>query len=85
MAKSKTFQPLRKNAPGRRPWAPMRLYHCSGDRTVPFTNSVLARNQFHTNGARHVLLVDPLPGADHGAGAVPCFLTAKQWLDSLKQ
>lgn len=68
-----------------RPVALMRLYHCSGDRTVPYTNSVIARNRFHTNGATHVLLFDPAPGADHGGGAQPCFQTAKQWFDTLKQ
>lgn len=67
-----------------RPRAPMRLYHCAGDRTVPQINSVIARNQFHTNGATQVLLIDPFPAGDHGSGAPYCFVSAKTWFDSLK-
>lgn len=68
-----------------RPMAPMRLLHCAGDRTVPQINSIIARNQFHTNGATHVLLIDPYPAGDHGSGAVYCFLSAMAWFEDLKQ
>jgi len=79
-------QALRRNDLYRwRPRSPMRMYHCAGDRTVPFANSVVARDNFHTNGATHVTLVDPYPLGDHGSGAAFCFLSAKSWFDSLKQ
>ncbi|MBN1672472.1 MAG: prolyl oligopeptidase family serine peptidase [Kiritimatiellae bacterium] len=67
------------------PVAPVRLYHCSGDTTVPFTNSQIAEAQFKTNGAPDVALIDPAPGADHGACVYPSILAAKAWFDSLRE
>jgi hypothetical protein len=66
------------------PEAPVRLFHCSGDRDVPPQNSVVARDQFVSRGA-DATLADPLPGADHGDCVLPAMLAAKQWFDSLKQ
>jgi hypothetical protein len=68
-----------------RPLAPMRLYHCAGDRTVPQLNSIIAVNAFHANGASQVQFIDPYPAGDHGSGAPYAFIAAKQWFDSLKQ
>jgi hypothetical protein len=70
------------------PWplrAPLRLFHCAGDRTVPFTNSQRILEQFHRLGSTDVRLIDPLPSADHYPGAVPCFYASKLWLDSFLQ
>ena len=69
-------------------WAPVattRLYHCSGDTTVPLTNSQIALSYFLSNGAVSVQLIDPSPGADHADCAIPAALAAKAWFDSLKE
>ncbi len=67
------------------PKAPTRLYHCLGDRDVPFANSQVALDYFHSHGAPQVKLIDPNPALDHSGGAMPCLLSAKAWFDSLKQ
>jgi dienelactone hydrolase len=66
------------------PRAPIRLYHCSGDRDVPPQNSAVAHARFLSRGANATLL-DPLPGGDHGNCVLPAMLAAKAWFDSLKQ
>jgi Secretory lipase len=69
------------------PRAPMRLYHCSGDDQVPYTNSVIAYQTFTNNGACCVEMIDP--GAprhlNHSDGFYPSVLSAKAWFDSLKE
>ncbi len=67
------------------PRAPMHLYHCHGDTTVPYANSQIAYNQFHANGAVQVELIDPFPAGNHSTGAYFCFFAAKNWFDTLKQ
>jgi hypothetical protein len=67
------------------PRAPLRMYHCAGDRDVLKANSVVALQSFHSRGATHVQLIDPLPSGDHGACAMPTLLSAKAWFDSLRQ
>jgi pimeloyl-ACP methyl ester carboxylesterase len=65
------------------PKAPMRLYHCHGDRDVIYANSETAYNSFINNGATQVQLIDPLPLGDHTAGFFVSMLQAKAWFDSL--
>lgn len=65
------------------PKAPLRLYHCAGDRDVAFANSVVARDAFAVRGVT-VPLLDPLPTADHGGCVEPALLGIKQWFDSLR-
>lgn len=65
------------------PQATTRLYHCSGDLTVPPANSRTAYDAFVSNGAAAVSIVDPQPGADHGGCALPSLSAAKTWFDSL--
>jgi hypothetical protein len=67
------------------PKAPMRLYHCAGDQTVPKANAEIALAHFHANGATQVAFHDPLPSADHGGCSLPALLSAKAWFDSLKE
>jgi alpha/beta superfamily hydrolase len=67
------------------PAAPMRLYHCSGDEDVLYANSIKARDTFHSRGATEVLLIDSLPGGDHGDCVLPSLILAKEWFDSWKQ
>lgn len=66
------------------PKAPLRLYHCSGDKDVPPANMQSALAAFHARGATHVQALDPQPGADHGGCVQPALLAAKAWFDSLK-
>ncbi len=69
------------------PKAPMRMYHCHADRDVIYANSEVALASFHDRGATHVELHDPLPGqeASHGDGAIPAFLAAREWFETLRQ
>jgi len=69
------------------PQAPMRLYHCSGDDQVPYTNSVIAYQTFTNNGACCVEMIDPgAPTAlNHDDCYNPSLLSAKAWFDSLKE
>jgi hypothetical protein len=66
------------------PVAPLRLYHCAGDTVVPQANSWIAYSNFLARGAPQVSFVDPSPASDHSAGALPSFLAAKAWFDSLR-
>jgi dienelactone hydrolase len=67
-----------------RPRSPLRLYHCSGDQDVVYTNSQVALARFHALGATQVELVNTVPGADHGDCAFPSLLAAKTWFDTLR-
>lgn len=67
-----------------KPRAPLRLYHCAGDRDVIIANSQVAYASFLSLGASQVQLIDPLPAADHGACAQPSLVLAKDWFDSLR-
>lgn len=60
------------------PKAPMRLWHCSGDHDVPYQNSLVAVEEFRKMGVE-VPLTDPVPGGDHGDGALPSLIQAFQW------
>lgn len=66
------------------PRAPLRLFHCAGDRDVPPANSARARDAYVAAGAAGVQLLDPLPTADHRACAQPTLLAVKLWFDSLR-
>ena len=79
------YQALRDNDLYRwKPAAPMRLYHCSGDQDVLPANSQVAYDSFQSQGTSKVQLIDPLPGADHSACAIPSLEAAKAWFDTLK-
>jgi len=64
-----------------RPLAPVRLFHGGADKTVPFANSQVAYDYMSALGA-DVALFNVGAGLDHGTAVIPCFLGAKQWLDS---
>jgi len=65
------------------PAAPVRLYHCAGDRTVPPANSDVAYAAMLANGAPDVQRLDPFRFADHGTCAPFALLAAKAWIDTL--
>lgn len=66
------------------PRAPMRLYHCAADQDVIIANSEVALASFQALGATQVLLIDPMPTADHTGCSQPSLLMAKDWFDSLR-
>jgi hypothetical protein len=66
------------------PLSPTRLYHCPGDQDVLYENSLVALDAFHARGATHVEFIAPDPTADHGGCALPSFLLAREWFDSLR-
>ncbi len=65
------------------PRSPMRLYHCTGDKSVPYGNSETAYNYFSENGSTSVELV-PLAFGDHGDCILPAVAQAKTWFDSFQ-
>jgi len=67
-----------------RPRAPLRLYHCAADQDVIFANSQVAFASFQSRGATQVVLIDPLPTADHAGCSEPSLSLAKIWFDSLR-
>ncbi len=67
------------------PVSPVHLCHCNGDQDVPYQNSVIAYNSFISHGSTSVQLIMPLEGGTHETCAVPAFIHAIKWFDSLKQ
>jgi pimeloyl-ACP methyl ester carboxylesterase len=67
-----------------KPRSPMRLYHCSGDQDVAFTNSQVALASFQSRGAQQVSLINTVPGGTHGSCVLPSLQAAKAWFDSLR-
>jgi hypothetical protein len=65
------------------PLAPLRLFHASGDRDVPFANAVVAAAHMRQRGAA-VEVVDLGSGLSHAAAVVPAFTAAKQWFDAFR-
>jgi len=64
-----------------RPIAPVRLFHGGADKTVPFENSMIAYEHMSALGA-DIELINVGAGLDHGTAVMPCFLGAKERLDS---
>ncbi len=65
------------------PEMPMRLYHCEDDEIVDVQNSKTAYDHFVQNGAPDVTLVLQ-PGGSHESCAVPFYIDAVSWFDTLK-
>jgi len=66
------------------PRAPLRLYHCAGDRDVPAATATAARDAFATRGVA-VPVLDPAPAEGHVGCAVPTLLAIKAWFDTLRE
>lgn len=64
------------------PKAPVRMFHCAGDRDVLAQNSQVTYDSFVRLGAKDVTLIDPMPTADHGSCAPIALLAAKEWFDT---
>ena len=63
------------------PIAPVRLFHGGADKTVPFANSQVAYDHMSALGA-DIELINVGADLNHSTAVMPCFLAAKQWLDS---
>ena len=66
------------------PRAPLRLYHCAGDKDVPPGNTQIAYDSFVARGATQVERFDPLPAANHSGCVEPTLLAALAWFESLR-
>ena len=63
------------------PAAPVRLFHGGADKTVPFENSQVAYEHMSALGA-DIALINVGADLNHHTAVIPCFLGAKQWLDT---
>lgn len=68
-----------------KPEAPVRMFHCAGDTTVPKANSTIALARFQELGAESVELIDPFAFAGHADCAPLSLLQARTWFESLRQ
>lgn len=61
------------------PVAPIKMFHCNGDVTVPMANSEKALQTFISRGVTNASLVNPLEGGTHATCLLPSVLGAKEW------
>jgi len=66
------------------PVAPIRMFHCNGDLTVPMANSEKALQSFIDKGVTNAELVNPFEGGTHSTCLLPSILGAKKWINSFK-
>ncbi|MBN2757014.1 MAG: hypothetical protein JXR51_07530 [Bacteroidales bacterium] len=64
--------------------APIRMFHCNGDITVPMSNSEKALQYFINNGVTNAELVNPFEGGTHSTCLIPSILAAKEWFNTFK-
>jgi len=65
-----------------KPTAPIRMFHCDGDVTVPMANSEKAMLNFQNNGVKNAELINPLQGGTHATCIVPSIIAAKKWFEN---
>ncbi len=61
------------------PIAPIRMFHCNGDITVPIENAQKALETFTKNGVDNAELVNPLEGGTHATCVFPSLLGTRDW------
>lgn len=66
------------------PEAPIRMFHCNGDVTVPMSNSEKALESFLDKGITDVELINPFEGGTHTTCIIPSAIAAKDWFNELK-
>lgn len=66
------------------PVAPIRMFHCNGDITVPMSNSEKALESFQNKGVSNVELINPHDGGTHSTCIVPSAIAAKEWFNTFK-
>lgn len=65
------------------PTSPVRMYYCTGDRSVTYLNAIRAYEHFAQNGAEAMIDTINVGGLDHVPCAQFAILTAVNWFDSL--
>ena len=65
------------------PQEPVRMYYCTADEQVAFTNALSAETYMTSNGAPSVQSVNAGSG-NHGACVFPALSAAYNWFQSLK-
>lgn len=65
------------------PVMPLRMYYCTGDEQVFFTNSTDAETNMQANGAENALAINVLEGGDHGECVLPAIESVYAFFDSL--
>ncbi len=63
------------------PKAPIRMYHCAGDRHVPIANAHAALEGLK-GGSASVELIEPVQDADHFGCAAYAIYSGKAWIDT---
>jgi len=64
------------------PAAPIHMFHCNGDVTVPMSNSEKALQSFQDKGITNVELTNPLEGGTHSTCLIPSIIGAKDWFNT---
>ena len=64
-----------------KPIAPIRMFHCDGDVTVPKINSEIALQSFKNKGVTNAELINPLEGGTHSTCLLPSIIAAKDWFN----
>lgn len=65
------------------PTMPLRMYYCTGDEQVFFSNSVIAEESMLANGAENVFAINVLEGGDHADCVLPAVENIYAFFDSL--
>ena len=65
------------------PQEPVRMYYCTADEQVAFTNALSAESYMTANGAPSVQAINAGAG-NHGACVLPALSAAFNWFQSLK-
>jgi len=65
------------------PATPIRFYHGDADDTVPYQNSITARDSLLSNGASHIELIT-IEGGTHGSASFPSVLGMIDWFESFR-
>jgi len=67
------------------PVAPIRMFHCNADVTVPMENAQKALDYFQAHGVNNAELIMPLDGGTHSSCLLPSLLGAKEWFNSMRK
>ena len=66
------------------PQEPVRMYYCTADEQVAYTNALTAEAAMNTNGAPSVEAINAGSGLTHGGCIFPALTSAFNWFQSLK-
>ena len=66
------------------PQKPVRMYYCTADEQVAYTNSLLADSVMNANGAASVVSINSGNGLSHNDCVIPALSSAFDWFQSLK-